>query len=58
MSLPFMSRISDESIEDLTLQLKKYLKLSRRPDLNPEALVPLNLQIEYLQVLINQKHWL
>ncbi len=53
-----MPKISNESVEDLTLQLKNYLKLSRRPDLNPEARASLILQIEYLQELINKKHWL
>lgn len=55
-SLSFMSRISDESIEDLTLQLKNYLKLLRRPDLNPGVRAVLILQIEYLQELIKKRH--
>lgn len=55
-SLSFMSRISDESIEDLTLQLKNYLKLLRQPDVDQGARAVLILQIEYLQDLIDKHH--
>ena len=51
-----MSRISDESVEDLTLQLKNYLKLLRQPDVDQGARAVLILQIEYLQDLINKHH--
>jgi len=56
LSLPFMSRISDESVEDLTLQLKNYLKLLRQPDVDQGARAVLILQIEYLQDLIDKHH--